>query len=137
MRALLDHLEIERAHVVGLGDAGVPTFNFGREHPDRCALADVALPRPALSGAAVLAQRAHLNPLIEHLPVERLIPDKMIRAMVVKATAGGGALPPHLIGHMVDHIPDQMRVHKYSVHPVTSRHEMRELGADAATSRRC
>ena len=71
-----------------------------------------------------------LNPLVEHLPMERVIPDKMIRAMVVKATAGGGPLPPHLIGHMVDHIPDQMRVHKYSVLPVTGRHEMRDWARD-------
>src|SRR5919204_1439270 len=27
IRKLLDHLDIVRAHVVGLGDAGIPTFN--------------------------------------------------------------------------------------------------------------
>ena len=130
MRALLDHLEIERAHVVGLGDAGVPTFNFGREHPDRCiSLTSICL-GPRYRVPPYWLNERILNPLVEHLPMERVIPDKMIRAMVVKATAGGGPLPPHLIGHMVDHIPDQMRVHKYSVLPVTGRHEMRDWARD-------
>jgi pimeloyl-ACP methyl ester carboxylesterase len=130
MRALLDHLEIERAHVVGLGDAGVPTFNFGREHPERCiSLTSICL-GPRYRVPPYWLNERILNPLVEHLPMERVIPDKLIRAMVVKATAGGGPLPPHLIGHMVDHIPDQMRVHKYSVLPVTGRHEMRDWARD-------
>jgi pimeloyl-ACP methyl ester carboxylesterase len=125
MRAVLDHLGIERAHVVGLGDAGIPTFNFGREHPDRClSLTSICL-GPRYRVPPYWLNERILNPLVEHLPMEHVVPDKLIRTMVVKATAGGGPLPPHLIGHMVDHIDHQMRVHKFSVLPVTSRHEMR------------
>jgi pimeloyl-ACP methyl ester carboxylesterase len=124
--AVLDHVEIERAHFVGLGDAGIPTFNFGREHPDRCLSLTSLCLGPRYRVPPYWLNERILNPLVEHLPMEHVIPDKLIRAMVVKATSGGGPLPPHLIGHMVDHISDQMRVHKYSVLPVTSRHEMRD-----------
>jgi pimeloyl-ACP methyl ester carboxylesterase len=123
--AVLDHLEIERAHVVGLGDAGIPTFNLGREHPHRClSLTSICL-GPRYRVPPYWLNERILNPLVEHLPMERIVPDRVVRAMVVKATAGGGPLPPRLIGHMVDHIEQQMRVHKFSVLPVTSRHDMR------------
>jgi pimeloyl-ACP methyl ester carboxylesterase len=124
LRKLLDHLGIERAHLVGLGDAGIPTFNFGRLHPERClSLTSICL-GPRYRVPPYWLNERILNPLTERLPLERIVPDRVVRAMVVKATAGG-RLPPHLVGHMVDHIPQQMRVHKFSVLPVTSRHEMR------------
>jgi pimeloyl-ACP methyl ester carboxylesterase len=128
IRKVLDHLGIERAHIVGLGDAGIPTFNFGREHPDRClSLTSICL-GPRYRVPPYWLNERILNPLTERLPLERLIPDRLVRAMVVKATSGG-RLPPHLVAHMVDHIPDQMRVHKYSVLPVTGHHEMRDWAA--------
>ena len=122
---VLDHLGIERAHMVGLGDAGIPTFNFGRTHPDRClSLTSICL-GPRYRVPPYWLNERILNPLTERLPLERIMPDRLVRAMVVKATSGG-RLPPHLVGHMVDQIPQQMRVHKFSVLPVTSRHEMRD-----------
>ena len=36
LRCLLDHLEIERAHVVGLSMGGFATLHFGLTHPGRC-----------------------------------------------------------------------------------------------------
>jgi pimeloyl-ACP methyl ester carboxylesterase len=124
MRKVLDHAGVERAHIVGLGDAGIPTLNFGREHPDRClSLTSICL-GPRYRVPPYWLNERILNPLTERLPLERIVPDRLIRAMVVKATAGG-RLPPHLIGKMVDRIPEQMRVHKYSVLPVTGHHEMR------------
>jgi pimeloyl-ACP methyl ester carboxylesterase len=128
MRRVLDHLGIARAHIVGLGDAGIPTFNFGREHPDRClSLTSICL-GPRYRVPPFWLNERILNPLTERLPLERIVPDRLVRAMVVKATSGG-RLPPHLVAHMVDHIPDQMRVHKYSVLPVTGHHEMRNWAA--------
>ena len=50
----------------------------------------------------------------------------MIRSFVVVKHGGRGRAPKHLIRHMVDHIDEPMRVHKYSVMPVTSEHEMRD-----------
>lgn len=124
IRKVLDHARVERAHVVGLGDAGIPTLNFGREHPDRClSLTSICL-GPRYRVPPYWLNERILNPLTERLPLERIVPDRLIRAMVVKATSGG-RLPPHLIGRMVDRIPEQMRVHKYSVLPVTGHHEMR------------
>ncbi|MGH3130067.1 MAG: alpha/beta fold hydrolase, partial [Gaiellaceae bacterium] len=126
LRRVLDHVGIERAHVVGLGDAGIPTFNFGREHPQRClSLTSICL-GPRYRVPPYWLNEKIVNPLTLRLPLERIVPDRLIRTMVVKATAGGGPLPPHLIGHMVDHIDEQMRVHKFSVLPVTGRHEMRD-----------
>jgi pimeloyl-ACP methyl ester carboxylesterase len=123
--ALLDHLGIERAHVVGLGDAGIPTFNFGREHPDRClSLTSICL-GPRYRVPPYWLNERILNPLTERFPLDRIIPDRVVRAMVVKATSGG-RLPPHLVAHMVDNIDHQMLVHKYSVLPVTHAHEMRD-----------
>jgi pimeloyl-ACP methyl ester carboxylesterase len=125
IRKVLDHLGIDRAHVVGLGDAGIPTFNFGREHPDRClSLTSICL-GPRYRVPPYWLNERVINPLTERLPLERLIPDGLIKKMVVKATSGG-RLPPHLVAHMVDNIDQQMRVHKYSVLPVTHHHEMRD-----------
>jgi pimeloyl-ACP methyl ester carboxylesterase len=125
IRKILDHLGIERTHVVGLGDAGIPTFNFGREHPERSLSLTSLCLGPRYRVPPYWLNERIFNPLIERLPMERVIPDKVVRAIVIKATSGG-RLPPHLIGHMVDHIGEQMRVHKYSVLPVTRRHEMRD-----------
>ena len=125
IRKVLDHAGVERAHVVGLGDAGIPTLNFGREHPNRClSLTSICL-GPRYRVPPYWLNERILNPLTERLPLERIVPDRLIRAMVVKATSGG-RLPPDLIGRMVDRIPQQMRVHKFSVLPVTGHHEMRD-----------
>jgi pimeloyl-ACP methyl ester carboxylesterase len=126
IRKVLDHLGIARAHLVGLGDAGIPTFNFGRLHPARTLSLTSLCLGPRYRVPPYWLNEGIINPLTERLPLERLVPDRVIRAMVIKATAGGGRLPAHLIGHMVDHIPEQMRVHKYSVLPVTGHHEMRD-----------
>ncbi len=42
LRALLDHLEIERAHVVGLSMGGSVTLHFALAYPERCLSAVVA-----------------------------------------------------------------------------------------------
>jgi pimeloyl-ACP methyl ester carboxylesterase len=126
IRALLDHLGIERAHVVGLGDAGVPALHFGRAHPDRAlSLTSVNL-GPRYRMKPYWLTEGVINPLTVRLPVERFVPGSVIRGFVVSKTAGGGALPKHLIRHMVDNIDEPVRVHKYSVMPVTSEHEMRD-----------
>lgn len=125
-RKVLDHLGIAKAHIVGLGDAGVPTFNFGREHPDRCHSITSLCLGPRYRVPPYWLNEGIINPLTERLPIEGLVPDKVVRAVIVKATQGGGRLPAHLIEHMVNHIPDLMRVHKFSVLPVTHHHEMRD-----------
>lgn len=126
LRRVMDHCGVERAHIVGLGDAGVPTFNFGRIYPDRALSLTSLCLGPRYRVPPYWLNEGIINPLTERLPIEGLIPNALIRAMVIKGTYGKGRLPAHLIGHMVDHIPEQMRVHKYSVLPVTHHHEMRD-----------
>ena len=109
---------------MGLGDAGVPTFDFGRAHPERVlSLTSLCLGPRYRMPPYWLTERV-LNPMTERLPVEKVIPAAVIREFVVRMTTGGGALPKHLIRHMVDNISEPMRVHKFSVMPVTHHHEM-------------
>ena len=129
IRKVLDHLGIAKAHIVGLGDAGVPTFSFGRLHPDRCLSLTSLCLGPRYRVPPYWLNEGIINPLTERLPIEGLVPNAVVRAMIIKATTGGGRLPAHLIGHMVDQIPEQMRVHKFSVLPVTHHHEMRDWAA--------
>lgn len=130
IRRILDYLGIERAHIVGLGDAGVPALNFGRMYPDRC------LSITSMSLAAryrvppYWLNEGVINPVFQHLPIERVLPHSVMRSMVIRATYGNGPLPKHLIGHMVDRSPDQARVFKYSVMPVTHHHDMRDWAGD-------
>lgn len=126
LRRVMDHCGVERAHIVGLGDAGVPTFNFGRIYPERALSLTSLCLGPRYRVPPYWLNEGIINPLTERLPIEGLVPNAVIRAMVIKGTYGNGRLPAHLIGHMVDHIPEQMRVHKYSVLPVTHHHEMRD-----------
>lgn len=126
LRRVMDHCGVARAHIVGLGDAGAPTFNFGRLYPERTISLTSLCLGPRYRVPPYWLNEGIINPLTERLPVEGLVPDAVVRAMVIKGTYGQGRLPAHLIGHMVDHIPQQMRVHKFSVLPVTHHHEMRD-----------
>jgi pimeloyl-ACP methyl ester carboxylesterase len=126
LRRVMDHCGVEKAHIVGLGDAGVPTFNFGRILPDRALSLTSLCLGPRYRVPPYWLNEGVINPLTERLPIEGLIPNAVIKAMIIKGTYGNGRLPAHLIGHMVDHIPEQMRVHKFSVLPVTHHHEMRD-----------
>jgi pimeloyl-ACP methyl ester carboxylesterase len=126
LRRVMDHCGVEKAHFVGLGDAGVPTFNVGRLLPDRALSLTSLCLGPRYRVPPYWLNEGIINPLTERLPIEGLVPNKVVKAMIIKGTFGNGRLPAHLIGHMVDHIPEQMRVHKYSVLPVTHHHEMRD-----------
>jgi pimeloyl-ACP methyl ester carboxylesterase len=124
IRKVLDHLGIERAHIVGLGEAGITTYNFGREHRDRCLSLTVLCCGPLYRVKPYWLTKNVIEPAIDHLPLEYLPTDGLIRSFVVKTTSGNGPLPKHLIRHMVERIPNQMRVHKYSVAPIEHRHDM-------------
>lgn len=126
LRRVMDHCGVEKAHIVGLGDAGVPTFNFGRIYPERALSLTSLCLGPRYRVPPYWLNEGIINPITERLPIEGLVPNAVIKAMVIKGTFGNGRLPAHLIGHMVDHIPEQMRVHKFSVLPVTHHHEMRD-----------
>ncbi|MGB2953938.1 MAG: alpha/beta hydrolase [Gaiellaceae bacterium] len=124
IRKVLDHLEIERAHLVGLGEAGITTYNFGREHPDRVRSLTVICCGPLYRVKPYWLTKRIVEPAIDRLPVEYLLPDSLILNFVIKTTSGNGPLPPHLIAHMVERVPKQMRVHKFSVAPIENRHNM-------------
>jgi pimeloyl-ACP methyl ester carboxylesterase len=124
IRKVLDHLGIEKAHLVGLGEAGITTYNFGREHPDRTLSLTVLCCGPLYRVKPYWLTKRLIEPMIDRLPVERFLPDSLIRRFVVKTTSGNGPLPKHLILHMVESIPNQMRVHKYSVAPIEHKHDM-------------
>jgi pimeloyl-ACP methyl ester carboxylesterase len=124
VRRVLDHLGLERAHIVGLGEAGITTYNFGRQYPDRVRSLTVLCCGPLYRVKPYWLTKRIVEPAIDRLPVEHLLPDALIRRFVVKTTSGDGPLPAHLISHMVERVPNQMRVHKYSVAPIEHRHDM-------------
>ena len=68
-------LRRREAHIVGLGDAGVPTFNFGRALPDRALSLTSLCLGPRYRVPPYWLNEGVINPLTERLPIEGLVPD--------------------------------------------------------------
>jgi pimeloyl-ACP methyl ester carboxylesterase len=124
IRKVLDHVGIERAHFVGLGEGGITTYNVGRQHPDRCLSLTVLCCGATYRMKPYWLSKHVIEPVIDRLPVEYVLPDGLIRSIVVNKTSGDGPLPKHLIRRMVENVPDQWRVHKFSIAPLEHRHDM-------------
>lgn len=124
IRRVLDHLGIERAHVVALGDAGIPAFNFVRDHPSRCQSLTVLCLGPRYKVPPFWLNEGIINTAMERLPLEHIVPGSVVRKQVLRGLTGTGRLPAHLIGHMLDYMPEQTRLYKYSILPMTRHHEM-------------
>ncbi|HEY8598271.1 MAG TPA: alpha/beta hydrolase [Thermomicrobiales bacterium] len=124
IRRVLDHLGIERAHIVALGDAGIPAFNFVRDHPSRCRSLTVLCLGPRYKVPPFWLNEGIINTAMERLPLEYIVPGSVVRKQVLRGLAGTGRLPAHLIGHMLDYMPEQTRLYKYSILPMTRHHEM-------------
>ena len=75
---------------VDLGDAGVPTFNFGRILPDRALSLTSLCLGPRYRVPPYWLNEGVINPLTERLPIEGLIPNAVIKAMIIKGTYGQG-----------------------------------------------
>jgi pimeloyl-ACP methyl ester carboxylesterase len=126
IRQVLDHLGIERAHLVALGDAGIVAFAFAREYTHRCRSLVTLCTGPRYQVPPIWLNEGIINPLFARLPVERVLPDRVVRAKVLKGLTNSGPLPPHLVGRMLDAMPEQVRLYKHSIMPVTHGHEMRD-----------
>ncbi|HEX5502210.1 MAG TPA: alpha/beta hydrolase [Thermomicrobiales bacterium] len=126
LRKVLDHLDIARAHLVALGDAGIVAFAFAREYTHRCRSLAALCAGPRYRVPPTWLNEGIINPLFARLPVERVLPDRVVRAKVLKGLTNSGPLPPHLVGRMLDVMPEQVRLYKYSILPVTHDHEMRD-----------
>lgn len=124
IRRVLDHLGIERAHIVALGDAGIPAFNFVRDHPSRCQSLTVLCLGPRYTVPPFWLNEGIINTAMERLPLEYIVPGSVVRKQVLRGLTGTGRLPAHLIGHMLDYMPEQTRLYKYSILPMTRHHEM-------------
>ena len=125
LRKLLDHRGIERAHVVGLADAGAPTLLFGRLHPDRALSLTAINLGPRYRMPPYWLNERIIMPLTERLPVERVVPDAAIRILVGRISSAGGGLSRQLTRHMVGQIRQPMRVHKFSMLPISRDHDTR------------
>jgi pimeloyl-ACP methyl ester carboxylesterase len=124
IRRVLDHLGIERAHIVALGDAGIPAFNFVRDYPARCQSLTVLCLGPRYKVPPFWLNEGIINTAMERLPLEYIVPGSVVRKQVLRGLTGTGRLPAHLIGHMLDYMPEQTRLYKYSILPMTRHHEM-------------
>jgi pimeloyl-ACP methyl ester carboxylesterase len=67
MLAVLDHLQVERAHIVGLSMGSMTALHFGLRHPDRALSLVLAGTGPGQSRAAVETFNAQVQALADQL----------------------------------------------------------------------
>jgi pimeloyl-ACP methyl ester carboxylesterase len=124
---LLDHLELESAHVVGRGEGAIVAAEFASAHPERCrSLVMIGLglrhkvPPTALTNA--------LNWALLHLPIDgRLLTNEGWRKKVVKYLSGKDQrLTYDQLWGVYTRIPDFIKVCKYSVTPLVHYYDFRQ-----------
>ena len=131
LRTLLDGLSLERADLVGYGDAGIVLLEFALRHPLRCRsltlIAQGAYYRPAPYPLIRLLQELYMR-----LPLEHVLPAGVLRQMAVNALTAHSwdnraapALPRHLIEEQFCKIYQWPLVFKYSVLPLLYHFDVR------------
>jgi pimeloyl-ACP methyl ester carboxylesterase len=126
VRELLDHLGVERAHVVGRGEGAIVASEFAVAHPDRCrslVMIGLGLRHKV---PPVLVTRA-LNSALLHLPIDgRLLTDEGWRKKVVKYLSGKDQrLTYDQLWRVYVRIPEFIRTCKYSVTPLVHHYDLR------------
>lgn len=130
VRELLDHLSIDRVHIVGRGEGAIVAAEFAAAHPERCrSLVMVGLGlRHKVPPVAVTRS---LNWALLHLPIDgRLLTDEGWRKKVVKYLSGRDQrLTYDQLWRIYSRIPDFIRVCKYSVTPLVHYYDLRPKAA--------
>src|SRR5579875_4742 len=142
LRRTLDSLNAERADFVAHGDAAMVLFEFAARYPQRCRSLTI------IAQAADYQIAPHpfiwlLHELYVRLPVERIVPARVIRNTVVnyithsEAVQNNGdtqeqvtRLPRSLIEEQFRKIELWPRVYKFSVLPVIHYFDMRNRLVD-------
>jgi pimeloyl-ACP methyl ester carboxylesterase len=131
LRLLLNHLEIVTTDLIGHGDGAMILLEFALRYPQRC------------RSLTIVAQAAehHLAPhpwvwllheLYLRLPVERVLPDALLRELIVRAFVerqrdeqqkkpSRTVLARSLIEEQLQKIHGWPAVYKFSVLPITHR----------------
>jgi pimeloyl-ACP methyl ester carboxylesterase len=130
VRALLDHFELERAHVVGRGEGAIVAAEFAAAHPDRCrSLTMIGLGLRHKVPPTVVTNA--LNWALLHLPIEgRLLTDEAWRKKVVHFLSGSDQrLTYDQLWRVYVRIPEFIRVCKFSVTPLVHYYDLRPNAA--------
>ena len=126
VRELLDHLGVERAHVVGRGEGAIVASEFAVAHPDRCrSLVMIGLGLRHKVPPVPLTRA--LNWALLHLPIDgRLLTDEGWRKKVVKYLSGKDQrLTYDQLWRVYVRIPEFIRTCKYSVTPLVHYYDLR------------
>lgn len=126
VRQLLDHLQIDRAHIVGRGEGAVVASEFAYANPDRCrSLVMISLGMDHKVPPVVVTNT--LNWVLLNWPIEgRLLTDHSWRLKVVKYLSGKDQrLTYDQLMRVYERIPEFIKVCKYSVTPLVLYHDLR------------
>ncbi len=131
LRRVLDSLGLERADLLGHGDAAMVLFEFALRYPQRC------------RSLIIIAQGADyqiaphpfiwlLHDLFLRLPVERVLPAWFLRRIVVnyivahdEGNSSAPVLPRELIEEQFTKIQQWPYIYKYSVLPIIHYFDIR------------
>ncbi|HEY7795274.1 MAG TPA: alpha/beta hydrolase [Gaiellaceae bacterium] len=126
VRELLDHLNVETAHVVGRGEGAIVASEFAVAHSDRCrSLVMIGLGLRHKVPPVPLTRA--LNWALLHLPIDgRLLTDEGWRKKVVKYLSGSDQrLTYDQLWRVYVRIPEFIRTCKYSVTPLVHYYDLR------------
>jgi pimeloyl-ACP methyl ester carboxylesterase len=129
--AVLDALGIEKAHIMGRGQASIVASAFALQHPERSrslVMVNVGM-RHRVPPVAITTG---INWALLHLPIEhRLFKEESWRRQVVTFLAGPEQrLTRRQLHAVYSEIPNFLEVCKYSVSPLELDHDLRETAKD-------
>ena len=129
--AVLDALGIERAHIVGRGQASIVAAAFALAHPERSR--SLVMVNVGMRHRVPPVLLTHtINWALLHLPIEhRLVKEDSWRRQVVSFLSGPDQrLTRHQLLAVYREIPNFIEVCKYSVSPLELDHDLRETAKD-------
>ena len=133
-REVLDALGIDRAHIVGRGQAAIPAAALALAYPERC-LSLVMVNVGMRHNVPPVAVTRAINWSLLHLPIEGwLLSEERWRRQVVKFLSGPEQrLTREQLLAVYSEIPNFMKVCKYSVSPLELDHDLRGSAQRLAT----
>jgi pimeloyl-ACP methyl ester carboxylesterase len=126
-RAVLDRLDIEKAHIVGRGQAAIVASEFALAHPER-SLSLVTVNVGMRHEVPPVLITNGINWALLHLPIENwLIREDAWRRQVVTVLSGPEQrLTRRQLYAVYSEIPNFIYVCKYSVSPLELDHDLRQ-----------